>query len=45
MALARRLMVLAAAALLAITLSGCGKKDDLEPPSGEKSDYPKEYPR
>ncbi|MBT3989475.1 MAG: hypothetical protein HON14_06365 [Rhodospirillaceae bacterium] len=25
-------------------LSACGKKGKLEPPPGEKSDYPREYP-
>jgi predicted small lipoprotein YifL len=45
MALARYFMVLAAALVLALNLSGCGKKGDLEPPPGKKSEYPRPYPR
>lgn len=30
---------------LAAPLGACGKKGELEPPPGEKSDFPRQYPR
>lgn len=41
----RRLIVLLLAAALGAGLAGCGKKGDLEPPPGKKSDFPRQYPR
>ena len=41
----RPLIVLLALALAATSLAACGKKSRLDPPPGEKSDYPKVYPR
>jgi predicted small lipoprotein YifL len=38
------LIALLTALALALPLSGCGKKGDLEPPPGTKSDYPRTYP-
>lgn len=33
-------------ALLALSgAAACGKKADLEPPPGQKSDFPRQYPR
>jgi predicted small lipoprotein YifL len=40
----RGLIALLAALALALPLSGCGKKGNLEPPPGEKSGYPRTYP-
>ena len=30
---------------LAVPLSACGKKGELEPPPGKKSEFPRQYPR
>lgn len=30
---------------LAAPLSACGKKGELEPPPGKKSEFPRQYPR
>jgi predicted small lipoprotein YifL len=39
-------LVLALLAMLALAapLAACGKKGDLEPPPGKKTDYPRDYP-
>ena len=46
---ARRLwhaaLVLLLVFALAAPLAACGKRGKLEPPPGEKSDYPRNYPR
>jgi predicted small lipoprotein YifL len=41
----RTLLVVLALALAAGSLSACGKKSRLDPPPGEKSTWPKVYPR
>ena len=40
----RLLLVLLSAALLALPLSGCGKKGPPKPPSDEQNTYPRQYP-
>lgn len=39
-----RTVMLVCALGLALPLAGCGKKGDLEPPPGKKSEYPRTYP-
>ncbi len=41
----RRILMALMALALAASVSACGKKGDLEPPPGKKSEYPKVYPR
>ena len=41
----RRLIMLMLVCALAAPLGACGKKAPNEPPPGEKSDYPKQYPQ
>lgn len=41
----RRLVMLLLICALAAPLAACGKKGKLEPPDGEKTDYPRQYPR
>lgn len=40
----RAALALLAMLALAAPLAGCGKKGDLEPPPGKKTEYPREYP-
>jgi len=41
----RAILLVLALALAAGSLAACGKKARLDPPPGEKSTYPKVYPR
>ena len=41
----RRIVTLVLALALAASVSACGKKGDLEPPPGKKSEYPRTYPQ
>ena len=41
----RRLLVVLLLCALAAQLGACGKKGELEPPEGEKSEFPRQYPR
>jgi hypothetical protein len=43
-AIARTLLSLSIAAVLALTVSACGKRGDPEPPDGEADRYPRQYP-
>ncbi|MEE8279516.1 MAG: hypothetical protein V3R55_02295 [Alphaproteobacteria bacterium] len=38
-------LALLLAVMLAASLDGCGKKARPEPPPGEKSEFPRQYPR
>ncbi len=38
-------LALVLAVMLAGSLDGCGKKARPEPPPGEKSEFPRQYPR
>jgi predicted small lipoprotein YifL len=40
---ATRLVMLLAVIAVALPLAGCGKKGELEPPPGKKSEYPRQY--
>jgi predicted small lipoprotein YifL len=37
-------MLLLFIALLALTLSACGKRGDPEPPDGKTDEFPRQYP-
>ncbi len=41
----RRILLVMLALALAASIPACGKKSDLEPPPGEKSEFPRTYPR
>jgi len=41
----RHLVLVLALLALTGTAAACGKKADLEPPPGQKSDFPRQYPR
>ena len=41
----RRIILVMLTLALAAGISACGKKSDLEPPPGQKSEYPRTYPR
>jgi predicted small lipoprotein YifL len=41
----RRIILVMLTLALAAGISACGKKSDLEPPPGEKSEYPRTYPQ
>lgn len=41
----RSMLLVLALALAAGSVSACGKKSRLDPPPGEKSTYPRVYPR
>ncbi len=41
----RRIILVMLALALAAGISACGKKGDLEPPPGKKSEFPRTYPR
>ena len=41
----RRIMTALLALTLAVSIAACGKRSDLEPPPGKKSEYPRMYPR
>lgn len=38
------LMTVLLALALVLPATGCGKKDDPEPPPGSQSDFPRKYP-
>lgn len=40
-----RLIALLLLVALAAPLAGCGKKGHLDPPPGQKSDFPRQYPQ
>jgi len=40
----RRFVLLVLICLLTVPLAACGKKAPNEPPPGEKSDFPRQYP-
>jgi predicted small lipoprotein YifL len=40
-----RIAALLCVLALAAGTAACGKKGDLEPPDGKKSEFPKQYPR
>jgi predicted small lipoprotein YifL len=40
-----RLLILLLVCALAAPLAACGKKGKLEPPPGEESQFPRQYPR
>jgi len=41
----RPILAVALALALALGVAACGKKARLDPPDGDKSSYPKVYPR
>ena len=41
----KRLLILLLACALAAPLGACGKKSELEPPPGKKSEFPRQYPQ
>ncbi len=41
----RRIILIMLTLALAAGISACGKKSDPEPPPGEKSEFPRTYPR
>ena len=41
----RSLWTLILALVIALPLTACGKKGDLEAPPGKKTEYPRTYPR
>ena len=41
----RRIIIAMLALMLVASIAACGKKSDLDPPPGEKSEYPRTYPR
>ncbi len=41
----RRIILIMLTLALAAGISACGKKSELEPPPGEKSGFPRAYPR
>ncbi len=41
----RRIILIMLTLALAAGISACGKKSNLEPPPGEKSEFPRTYPR
>ncbi len=41
----KHLLVLLLICALAAPLTACGKKGELEPPPGKKSEFPRQYPR
>jgi predicted small lipoprotein YifL len=41
----RRIILVMLTLALAAGISACGKKSELEPPPGKKSEYPRTYPQ
>jgi predicted small lipoprotein YifL len=41
----RHVLLAIVAVTLALSAAACGKRGDLDPPPGEPSDFPRQYPR